>query len=74
MKSNILRALLSLVIAVVIWAFAVTTVSTDADIAMLSGSRVDAILIGTAFMETENPKALATHWRGLFDTAGEQAK
>lgn len=49
-------------------------VSTDADIAMLAGSRVDAILIGTAFMEAENPKALATHWRELFDTAGEQAK
>lgn len=42
-------------------------VSGDKDIEMLSGSRVDAILIGTAFMESENPKELASHWKEIFD-------
>lgn len=42
-------------------------VAGDADIEMLSGSRVDAILIGTAFMEAENPKELASHWKDIFD-------
>lgn len=41
-------------------------VSEDKDIEDLSGSRVDAILIGTAFMEAEDPEGLAKHWKEIF--------
>lgn len=42
-------------------------VSSDEDIIKLSESNVDALLIGTAFMENENPKKLAYHWKELHD-------
>lgn len=45
-------------------------VSSDDDIITLKQSKADALLIGTAFMENENPKRLAKHWKGLYDEAG----
>lgn len=47
-------------------------VSEDKDIAFLGTGRVDALLIGTAFMESEDPKGLAKHWKDIFSQAGEQ--
>lgn len=41
-------------------------ISTEQDIAFLAESRVDAVLIGTAFMEAEDPKGLAAHWKKVF--------
>lgn len=41
-------------------------VSNDEDIAFLADSRVDALLIGTAFMESEDPEALAKQWKDVF--------
>lgn len=38
---------------------------TDEDVRFLKESRVDAFLIGRAFMEAANPKALATRWKAL---------
>lgn len=38
---------------------------TDDDVKYLLDSRVDAFLIGRAFMESENPKELAQHWKQL---------
>ena len=40
-------------------------VMTDEDILFLRQSRVDALLIGTVFMEAENPQALAKRWKEL---------
>lgn len=37
----------------------------DEDVRYLLDSRVDAFLIGRAFMEAENPKQLAKHWKQL---------
>lgn len=37
----------------------------DQDILLLKQHEVDGFLIGRAFMESENPKALATHWKTL---------
>lgn len=37
----------------------------DQDILLLKQHEVDGFLIGRAFMESENPKALATHWKSL---------
>lgn len=42
-------------------------VSKDEDILFLRKAQVDALLIGTAFMESENPKKLAVHWKELFE-------
>ena len=42
-------------------------VSSDEDIEILKQSGADALLIGTAFMENENPRQLAKHWKGLYD-------
>lgn len=36
---------------------------TDDDVRFLKESRVDAFLIGRAFMEAENPRELALHWK-----------
>jgi indole-3-glycerol phosphate synthase len=41
-------------------------VSTDADIRRLGTCNIDALLIGTAFMECEKPKELASHWKGIY--------
>lgn len=37
------------------------------DIRMLKESGADALLIGTAFMENENPKKLALEWKEVYD-------
>lgn len=37
------------------------------DITALKESGADALLIGTAFMENENPKKLALEWKGIYD-------
>lgn len=37
----------------------------DADVKLLKECSVDAFLIGRAFMEAENPGALAKHWKSL---------
>lgn len=42
-------------------------VSTDKDIEVLKASGADALLIGTAFMESENPKELALHWKDIYN-------
>ena len=41
-------------------------VTTDEDILMLKEWGVDALLVGRAFMETENPKALAQRWKKIY--------
>lgn len=41
-------------------------VTEDAHIAFLKECGVNALLIGRAFMETENPKALAKKWKGIY--------
>lgn len=38
---------------------------TDDDVRFLKESRVDAFLIGRAFMESDNPKELASRWKAL---------
>ena len=38
---------------------------TDADVLTLKDYRVDAFLIGRAFMEADNPKELAKRWKTL---------
>ena len=38
---------------------------SDADVRFLKESRVDAFLIGRAFMEAENPRELARRWKAL---------
>ena len=37
------------------------------DIKVLAKSGADALLIGTAFMENENPKGLALEWKAIYD-------
>jgi indole-3-glycerol phosphate synthase len=37
----------------------------DADVAFLKEVGVDGFLIGRAFMESENPRALADHWKAM---------
>lgn len=39
----------------------------DADVRFLHSCGVDAFLIGRAFMESEDPQALATRWRKLYE-------
>jgi indole-3-glycerol phosphate synthase len=41
-------------------------VSNDSDIEFLSECRVNALLIGRAFMESENPLILANKWKSIF--------
>lgn len=43
-------------------------IATEADIKYLRTCRINAVLIGTVFMEAENPKELATRWRNCFDS------
>ena len=38
---------------------------TDENVRFLKESRVDAFLIGRAFMESDNPKELAKRWKAL---------
>ncbi len=38
---------------------------SDKDVKFLKESRVDAFLIGRAFMESDHPRELARHWKGL---------
>lgn len=38
---------------------------SDKDVKFLKESRVDAFLIGRAFMEADHPRELARHWKGL---------
>ena len=40
-------------------------ITKDADVKFLKECRVDAFLIGRAFMESENPKELAAQWKKL---------
>jgi indole-3-glycerol phosphate synthase len=42
-------------------------VTQDAHIELLKKSSVDALLIGRAFMESENPRELALHWKKVYD-------
>lgn len=44
-------------------------ISTENDIAFLAESRADAVLIGTAFMEAEDPEGLAKYWKKVFAEA-----
>ncbi|MCD8218492.1 MAG: indole-3-glycerol phosphate synthase TrpC [Clostridiales bacterium] len=38
----------------------------DRDVEFLAECHVDAFLIGRAFMESENPRALAKHWKAVY--------
>lgn len=49
-------------------------VLADADIQVLCDSRVDAMLIGTALMEAENPEALALHWKEIYNTGRKKRR
>lgn len=42
-------------------------VTKDEDVLFLKRSGVDALLIGTVFMEAEEPEALAKKWKGIRD-------
>ena len=42
-------------------------VTTDEDIVFLKESHVDALLIGRAFMESENPKEKANRWKRVYN-------
>lgn len=42
-------------------------VTEDCHIELLKQSNVDALLIGRAFMESENPRELASHWKNVYD-------
>ena len=42
-------------------------VTTDTDIQILKESDVNALLIGTALMESENPDQLVNHWRMIYE-------
>lgn len=44
----------------------------DKDVEFLADCRVDAFLIGRAFMESENPRALAKHWKEVYQAAKER--
>ena len=41
-------------------------ITGDEDVRFLRDCGVDAFLIGRAFMESENPKALAQKWKELY--------
>ena len=41
-------------------------ITGDEDVRFLRDCEVDAFLIGRAFMESENPKALAQKWKELY--------
>ncbi|HEX3077560.1 MAG TPA: indole-3-glycerol phosphate synthase, partial [Lachnospiraceae bacterium] len=41
-------------------------VTTTEDIEFLRDSKVNALLIGRAFMESKNPELLALQWKGVF--------
>jgi indole-3-glycerol phosphate synthase len=41
-------------------------VTTTEDIKFLRDSKVNALLIGRAFMESKNPELLALQWKGVF--------
>ena len=43
----------------------------DDDVAYLADCGVSGFLIGRAFMEHENPKALAAHWKQVYKEAGK---
>lgn len=43
----------------------------DADVEFLAECRVDAFLIGRAFMESENPCELAKHWKAIYQAKRE---
>ncbi|MCD8152255.1 MAG: indole-3-glycerol phosphate synthase TrpC [Clostridiales bacterium] len=50
------------------WTFvAESGIVSDADVAFLAECRVDAFLIGRAFMESENPRRLARHWKEVYE-------
>ena len=40
-------------------------IMNDEDVEFLKACHTDAFLIGRAFMEAENPKELATRWKGV---------
>lgn len=42
-------------------------ISTEADIEFLKNCNVNALLIGRAFMESENPRELAKKWKDIFN-------
>lgn len=42
-------------------------VTEDCHIELLKQSNVDALLIGRAFMESENPRKLASHWKNIYN-------
>lgn len=44
-------------------------VSQDKDVVVLKQSKADALLIGTAFMESENPRKLAREWKEIYNDA-----
>ena len=41
-------------------------ITGDGDVEFLRDCGVDAFLIGRAFMESENPRALAKKWKELY--------
>ena len=45
-------------------------ISTKEDMDFLKNCNVNALLIGRAFMESENPKELARSWKEIFDERG----
>lgn len=47
-------------------------IHTDNDMRTLQQSGVNAVLIGTALMESENPGKLAAHWKKIYDRMEEQ--
>ncbi len=49
-------------------------ITEDKDIEFLARCGVDALLIGRAFMESENPKELALHWKEIYDNADVQGE
>lgn len=44
----------------------------DEDVRFLERCRVDAFLIGRAFMESENPRVLAEHWKAVYQDEREK--
>ncbi len=47
-------------------------ITKDEHIAFLAACGVDALLIGRAFMESEDPRALALHWKEIYGDAGKE--
>ncbi len=45
-------------------------ITEDKDIEFLAECHVDALLIGRAFMESENPLSLAKHWKEIYINTG----